>query len=210
MSAVSAGGKMTYILGLTGGIGMGKKTISNFLQTLDFKILDADVIARKVVEPTTPGLAELQKTFGPQIIQADQTLDRAKLGKLVFSDPKKLAQLDQIMQPLIKAEYERQLALAEQQGHKVVVIDAALLFENGYADHCDAVINVEVPKAVQLKRIMKRDHLSEKAALERIASQMSAEKRRNLATITVDSSGTVEETQAQVIKWLKINNLIEN
>ena len=101
MSAVSAGGKMTYILGLTGGIGMGKTTISNFLQTLDFKILDADVIARKVVEPTTPGLAELQKTFGPQIIQADQTLDRAKLGKLVFSDPKKLAQLDQIMQPLI-------------------------------------------------------------------------------------------------------------
>jgi dephospho-CoA kinase len=90
------------------------------------------------------------------------------------------------------------------------VIDAALLFENGYADHCDAVINVEVPKAVQLKRIMKRDHLSEKAALERIASQMSAEKRRNLATITVDSSGTVEETQAQVIKWLKINNLIED
>ncbi len=114
------------------------------------------------------------------------------------------------MQPLIRAEYEKQLALAEQKGYKVVVIDAALLFENGYADHCDAVINVEVPKALQLKRIIERDHLSEEAALERIASQMSAEKRRNLATITVDSSGTVEETQAQVIKWLKINNLIEN
>ncbi|WP_304652936.1 dephospho-CoA kinase [uncultured Ligilactobacillus sp.] len=201
---------MTYILGLTGGIGMGKTTISNFLQTLGFKILDADVIARKVVEPATPGLAELQKTFGPQIIQTDQTLDRAKLGKIVFSDPKKLAQLDQIMQPLIRAEYEKQLTLAEQKGCKVVVIDAALLFENGYADHCDAVINVEVPKAVQLKRIIERDHLSEEAALERITSQMSAEKRRKLATITVDSSGTVEETQAQVIKWLEINNLIEN
>nr|WP_309299889.1 dephospho-CoA kinase [Ligilactobacillus animalis] len=152
----------------------------------------------------------MKKTFGSQIIQADQTLDRAKLGKIVFNDPKKLAQLNQIMQPLIRAEYEKQLALAEQKGYKVVVIDAALLFENGYADHCDAVINVEVPKALQLKRIIERDHLSEEAALERIASQMSAEKRRNLATITVDSSGTVEETQAQVIKWLKINNLIEN
>lgn len=201
---------MTYILGLTGGIGMGKTTISNFLQTLDFKILDADVIARQVVEPATPGLAKLKKTFGSQIIQADQTLDRAKLGKIVFNDPKKLAQLNQIMQPLIRSEYEKQLALAEQKGDKVVVIDAALLFENGYADHCDAVINVEVPKALQLKRIIERDHLSEEEALERIASQMSAEKRRNLATITVDSSGTVEETQVQVIKWLKINNLIEN
>lgn len=167
---------MTYILGLTGGIGMGKTTISNFLQTLDFKILDADVIARQVVEPATPGLAKLKKTFGSQIIQADQTLDRAKLGKIVFNDPKKLAQLNQIMQPLIRAEYEKQLALAEQKGDKVVVIDAALLFENGYADHCDAVINVEVPKALQLKRIIERDHLSEEAALERIASQMSAEK----------------------------------
>ena len=148
---------MSYILGLTGGIGMGKTTISNFLQTLDFKILDADVIARQVVEPATPGLAKLKKTFGSQIIQADQTLDRAKLGKIVFNDPKKLAQLNQIMQPLIRAEYEKQLALAEQKGDKVVVIDAALLFENGYADHCDAVINVEVPKALQLKRIIERD-----------------------------------------------------
>lgn len=199
---------MTYVLGLTGGIGMGKTTISNFLKKFDFKILDADLISRQVISrPAT--LQQLVACFGPTIIDQNGELDRKALGTIVFNNPGKLAQLDQIMQPLIRAEYTSQLKQARQAKIPVVVIDAALLFEQNYAGKCDAVMTVSLPQELQLKRIMQRDKITKTEALKRIASQISDEKRKKMATIVIDSSGTVEETQAQVIKWLKINNLIE-
>ncbi|KRL83626.1 dephospho-CoA kinase [Ligilactobacillus apodemi DSM 16634 = JCM 16172] len=203
-----AGEKMTYVLGLTGGIGMGKTTISNFLKKFDFKILDADLISRQVISrPAT--LQQLVACFGQTIIDQNGELDRKALGTIVFNNPGKLAQLDQIMQPLIRAEYTSQLKQARQAKIPVVVIDAALLFEQNYAGKCDAVMTVSLPQELQLKRIMQRDKITKTEALKRIASQIPDEKRKKMATIVIDSSGTVEETQAQVIKWLKINNLIE-
>ncbi|MBD5069548.1 dephospho-CoA kinase [Ligilactobacillus apodemi] len=199
---------MTYVLGLTGGIGMGKTTISNFLKKFDFKILDADLISRQVISrPAT--LQQLVACFGQTIIDQNGELDRKALGTIVFNNPGKLAQLDQIMQPLIRAEYTSQLKQARQAKIPVVVIDAALLFEQNYAGKCDAVMTVSLPQELQLKRIMQRDKITKTEALKRIASQIPDEKRKKMATIVIDSSGTVEETQAQVIKWLKINNLIE-
>ena len=199
---------MTYVLGLTGGIGMGKTTISNFLKKFDFKILDADLISRQVISrPAT--LQQLAACFGQTIIDQNGELDRKALGTIVFNNPGKLAQLDQIMQPLIRAEYTSQLKQARQAKIPVVVIDAALLFEQNYAGKCDAVMTVSLPQELQLKRIMQRDKITKTEALKRIASQIPDEKRKKMATIVIDSSGTVEETQAQVIKWLKINNLIE-
>lgn len=199
---------MTYVLGLTGGIGMGKTTISNFLKKFDFKILDADLISRQVISrPAT--LQQLVACFGQTIIDQNGELDRKALGTIVFNNPGKLAQLDQIMQPLIRAEYTSQLKQARQAKIPVVVIDAALLFEQNYAGKCDAVMTVSLPQELQLKRIMQRDKITKTEALKRIASQIPDEKRKKKATIVIDSSGTVEETQAQVIKWLKINNLIE-
>ena len=199
---------MTYVLGLTGGIGMGKTTISNFLKKFDFKILDADLISRQVISrPVT--LQQLVACFGQTIIDQNGELDRKALGTIVFNNPGKLAQLDQIMQPLIRAEYTSQLKQARQAKIPVVVIDAALLFEQNYAGKCDAVMTVSLPQELQLKRIMQRDKITKTEALKRIVSQIPDEKRKKMATIVIDSSGTVEETQAQVIKWLKINNLIE-
>ncbi|MCR1900477.1 dephospho-CoA kinase [Ligilactobacillus apodemi] len=199
---------MTYVLGLTGGIGMGKTTISNFLKKFDFKILDADLISRQVISrPAT--LQQLVACFGQTIIDQNGELDRKALGTIVFNNPGKLAQLDQIMQPLIRTEYTSQLKQARQAKIPVVVIDAALLFEQNYAGKCDAVMTVSLPQELQLKRIMQRDKITKTEALKRIASQIPDEKRKKMATIVIDSSGTVEETQAQVIKWLKINNLIE-
>lgn len=207
MSALPAGAKMSYILGLTGGIGMGKSTLSAYLKTLDFCVLDADQIARKVVMKGTPGLRQLVQTFGPAILTAEGELDRATLGKIVFNEPKMLARLNTVMIPLIRKEYLAQIAQASTA--KVIVLDAPLLFEQGYDELCDAVITVSLPQALQLKRIMERDHLSKEAALARIKQQLPDEIRRKKATVVLDSSGTVEETRAQMIKWLKTNHLIE-
>ena len=207
MPSMSAGAKMSYILGLTGGIGMGKSTLSTYLKTLGFCVLDADQIARKVVKKGTPGLRRLVQTFGQKILTPEGDLDRTILGKIVFDDPKMLAKLNTVMIPLIKAEDLTQIAHAKSA--KVIVLDAPLLFEQGYDELCDAVVTVSLPQTLQIKRIMARDHLAKEDALARIKHQLPDEIRRKKATVVLDSSGTVEETRAQMIKWLKTNHLIE-
>lgn len=201
---------MTYVLGLTGGIGSGKSTLSDFFKELGFKIIDADIVAREVVKKDSLGLKQIVAVFGQEVLAFDQTLDRKKLGALVFNDSEKLTQLNEIVHPLVKKTMLEKLALEKEQGAKVVVLEVPLLFETGYEKYCDAVVNVYVNKELQVKRIMERDHLSENEANKRIESQLAAEKRKEKATFTVDSSGTVEQTRAQVIKWLKINKLIES
>lgn len=198
---------MTYILGLTGGIASGKSTVSAYLAQNGALIIDADLIARQVVAKKSSGLKQIVAKFGGEILTASGELDRKKLGKLVFSNKELLKNLTDITGPLIRAEILREIEAAKKAQVKLVVLDIPLLFETGYQTLCDKVMVVTIPSEVQLERVMKRDNLSAAEARKRIANQLPASKRNELADVLIDNSKSVAETYQQVLKWLKIEAL---
>ncbi len=199
--------KMTYILGLTGGIASGKSTVSAYLAQNGALIIDADLIARQVVAKKSSGLKQIVAKFGGEILTASGELDRKKLGKLVFSNKDLLKALTDITGPLIRAEILREIEAAKKAQVKLVVLDIPLLFETGYQTLCDKVMVVTIPSKLQLERVMKRDNLSAAEARKRIANQLPASKRNELADVLIDNSKSVAETYQQVLKWLKIEAL---
>lgn len=194
---------MSYILGLTGSIATGKSTVAKLFLSAGIPVVDADLGARAVVLPGAPGLADIIKHFGGTYLLPDGTLDRKRLGALIFSDSKKRAELDALLKERImhwiNAEKERYI----REGHDLIVLDIPLLYEGGYEDSCDAVMVVYVPEDIQLQRLMSRNHLEEKEAVERMRSQLSIEKKKALADFVIYNSGTIEETEKQVNKWLR-------
>lgn len=198
---------MTYILGLTGGIASGKSTVSAYLTQNGALIIDADLIARQVVAKKSSGLKQIVAKFGGEILTASGELDRKKLGKLVFSNKELLKALTDITGPLIRAEILREIEAAKKAQVKLVVLDIPLLFETGYQTLCDKVMVVTIPSKLQLERVMKRDNLSAAEARKRIANQLPASKRNELADVLIDNSKSVAETYQQVLKWLKIEAL---
>lgn len=198
---------MTYILGLTGGIASGKSTVSAYLAQNGALIIDADLIARQVVAKKSSGLKQIVDKFGGEILTASGELDRKKLGKLVFSNKELLKALTDITGPLIRAEILREIQAAKKAQVKLVVLDIPLLFETGYQTLCDKVMVVTIPSKLQLERVMKRDNLSAAEARKRIANQLPASKRNELADVLIDNSKSVAETYQQVLKWLKIEAL---
>lgn len=198
---------MTYILGLTGGIASGKSTVSAYLAQNGALIIDADLIARQVVAKKSSGLKQIVAKFGEEILTASGELDRKKLGKLVFSNKELLKALTDITGPLIRAEILREIQAAKKAQVKLVVLDIPLLFEAGYQTLCDKVMVVTIPSKLQLERVMKRDNLSAAEARKRIANQLPASKRNELADVLIDNSKSVAETYQQVLKWLKIEAL---
>ena len=198
---------MTYILGLTGGIASGKSTVSAYLAKNGALIIDADLIARQVVAKKSSGLKQIVAKFGGEILTASGELDRKKLGKLVFSNKELLKALTDITGPLIRAEILREIEAAKKAQVKMVVLDIPLLFETGYQTLCDKVMVVTIPSKLQLERVMKRDNLSAAEARKRIANQLPASKRNELADVLIDNSKSVAETYQQVLKWLKIEAL---
>ncbi|WP_369351495.1 dephospho-CoA kinase [Ligilactobacillus agilis] len=198
---------MTYILGLTGGIASGKSTVSAYLAQNGALIIDADLIARQVVAKRSSGLKQIVAKFGGEILTASGELDRKKLGKLVFSNKELLKALTDITGPLIRAEILREIQAAKKAQVKLVVLDIPLLFETGYQTLCDKVMVVTIPSKLQLERVMKRDNLSAAEARKRIANQLPASKRNELADVLIDNSKSVAETYQQVLKWLKIEAL---
>ena len=198
---------MTYILGLTGGIASGKSTVSAYLAQNGALIIDADLIARQVVAKKSSGLKQIVAKFGGEILTASGELDRKKLGKLVFSNKDLLKALTDITGPLIRAEILREIQAAKKAQVKLVVLDIPLLFETGYQTLCDKVMVVTIPSKLQLERVMKRDNLSAAEARKRIANQLPASKRNELADVLIDNSKSVAETYQQVLKWLKIEAL---
>ncbi|MBL1056716.1 dephospho-CoA kinase [Ligilactobacillus agilis] len=198
---------MTYILGLTGGIASGKSTVSAYLAQNGALIIDADLIARQVVAKRSSGLKQIVAKFGGEILTASGELDRKKLGKLVFSNKELLKALTDITGPLIRAEILREIEAAKKAQVKLVVLDIPLLFETGYQTLCDKVMVVTIPSKLQLERVMKRDNLSAAEARKRIANQLPASKRNELADVLIDNSKSVAETYQQVLKWLKIEAL---
>lgn len=188
---------MIRVVGLTGGIATGKSTVSRMLRELGVDVIDADAVAREVVEPGTPGLAAVARRF-PGVVGLDGRLDRAKLGARVFFDPAERAALNAILHPLIQEEVRRRTAELERQGKSLVVYDAALLIENGLHRSMDAVVVVSAPEDVQRQRLMARDHLTREEADARIASQLPLREKLEHATWVVDNGGAPEATRAQV------------
>lgn len=199
---------MSMVLGITGGIATGKSTVVHFLRQQGFPVVDGDMIARQVVEPNTLGLAAVVETFGADILQEDSTLNRKKLGSLIFSDDRKREQLNAILGPIIRLEILRQID--DYKTHSSLVIaDIPLLFESHYEDVMDQVAVVYIPEEIQEQRLMVRDQLTKEEAKQRIKSQMPIEEKKQLADIVFDNQGSQLETQQQVEKWLKEHHFLK-
>lgn len=184
-------------IGLTGGIGSGKSTVAARLAQLGAVLIDSDQLAREVVSVGSPGLARVVERFGPDVLAPDGSLDRPRLGQLVFSDPAALADLNAITHPLIRARSEALNAEAVASGAAAVVHDIPLLVENKLAAGFDKVIVVEAPLEARLSRLAGRG-LDPETARARIAAQASDEQRREVADIVLDNSGSVAELIGQV------------
>lgn len=188
-------------LGLTGGIACGKSTVSGWLAEYGARVLDADQVARAVVEPGTPGLADVARAFGPGVLRADGALDRAQLGARVFADADARQRLNALLHPRIVAGLRRELDDAAAEGVALAVIDAALLFELGLDRWCDAVLTVESSPELQVARLMARNGLDPIAARQRIESQWSRAQREERATWTLDNRGTLVELRSTFESW---------
>ncbi len=183
-------------VGLTGGIGAGKSEVARRLAAYGAVLIDADAVAREVVEPGTPGLAAIRETFGPDVLRPDGSLDRERLGDLVFADPELRAKLNGIVHPLVR---DRMAALeAEAAGAEVVVHDIPLLAEGGGAALFDDVVVVDVSPRVQLERLVRERGLSREQAQARMAAQASRDDRLAVATLIVDNSGSLSELDREV------------
>ncbi|MFF3456065.1 dephospho-CoA kinase [Streptomyces sp. NPDC002730] len=190
-------------VGLTGGIGAGKSEVSRLLVSYGAVLIDADKIAREVVEPGTPGLAAVVEAFGPDILAADGTLDRPRLGSIVFSDPDRLAALNAIVHPLVGA---RSMELEGTAGPDAVVIhDVPLLTENNLATLYDLVIVVDASPETQLDRLVRLRGMAESEARARMAAQATREQRRAIADLVIDNDGPLEQLEPQVRKvWAEL------
>jgi dephospho-CoA kinase len=192
------------IIGLTGGIATGKSTVSNMLRERGAAIVDADRVAREVVEPGEPALQEIVNRFGSEILNEDGTLNRKKLGGIVFADPARRKELEAITHPAIRARMrERMAALASEDPDRLIVADIPLLFEGGLQRQYECVLLVYVPREIQKERLMKRDGLTEAEAEKRLAAQMDIEEKKRLADYVIDNRGTLEETSRQVDEFLR-------
>ncbi|HEX4015676.1 MAG TPA: dephospho-CoA kinase [Frankiaceae bacterium] len=184
-------------VGLTGGIGAGKSTVARMLASHGAVIVDSDAIARQVVAPATPGLAEIVEEFGPGVLQADGTLDRPGLGRIVFNDSRALRRLEQITHPKIQDESARLIADAEEADAPVMVHDIPLLVESGVAGTFEAVIVVEASDEIRLERLEGRG-LPREQALERMKAQATNEQRRAAATYLIVNDGSTDDLRARV------------
>ena len=183
-------------VGLTGGIGAGKSEVSRLLVERGAVLIDADRIAREVVEPGTPGHAAVVEAFGEDILAEDGSLDRPRLGAIVFNDPEKLATLNSIVHPLVGAR-SRELEEAAPED-AVVVHDVPLLTENGLAPLYDVVIVVDASPETQLDRLVRLRGMSEEDARARMAAQATREQRRAIADIVIDNDVPLDELERRV------------
>jgi dephospho-CoA kinase len=187
-------------VGLTGGIGSGKSEVSRRLAAHGAVIIDADVAAREVVAPGTPGLAQIAEAFGPEVLGADGALDRERLGAIVFRDPALRAKLNAIVHPLV-GEWMRaaeRAAADPARDDLIVVHDVPLLAENGRAGDFDLVIVVDVPPQVQVERLVSQRGMTPDQARARMAAQASRPQRLAVADLVIDNSGSLDDLDRRV------------
>ncbi|UWE04492.1 dephospho-CoA kinase [Laceyella sacchari] len=194
------------IFGLTGGIATGKSTVAEMLQRHGAVIVDADKVARQVVEPGEEGLSRIASVFGDEVISREGTLDRPALGRIIFHDEKARRKLNELLHPLIMDKMRRDTEKVRQtEPHAVIIWDVPLLIEEKMTDLVDEVILVYVPQQVQLARLQARDHLDSDEAAARLAAQLPIDEKKRWADYVIDNSGTREETAMQVARlWSEL------
>ena len=185
-------------LGLTGGIACGKSTVAAWLTRQGAHLIDADTIARELVEPGTPGLRAVVERFGAAMLQADGRLDRGRLGARVFSSPTDLAALNAILHPGIAARIRAEVARAVEARVALAVVDAALLLELGLDEACDGVLLVDCDPHDQVARLRHRNGLDEAAAWARVRAQLPASERRTRADWVIDNRGSLDELAGEI------------
>jgi len=185
-------------VGLTGSIGVGKSFVAGVLAELGCHVLDADLTAREVVEPNSVALKKLVAEYGPEVLQPDGALDRARLGALVFGDAQRRSTLNSILHPYIIARQDellREWEAVDPEG--IAIVDAALMIESGGYKRFDKLIVVHCRPEIQLQRLMLRNALSREEAEKRISAQMSQEEKKKFADYLIDTSEGFDDTRRQ-------------
>ena len=186
------------LVGLTGGIASGKSTVAKILTELGAAIVDADMLSREVVAPGHDGWKEIVATFGDDVLQADQNLDRQKLRTLIFNNPDARKQLEAIIHPRVRALAERRIREHGEAGYAVVVYEVPLLFEGNLQEWLRPVILVACNVDIQRQRLQQRDGLDPTAAQKHIDAQMSLEDKRKLADYVIENDGSLADLESQV------------
>lgn len=192
------------IIGLTGGIASGKSTVSNYLASKGIKIIDADKISRSIYDIGSKAYVSVVKEFGVEILNDDKTINRRKLGNIVFADKERLNILNKITHPIIFDEIKRQIMELTIQGSSICVLDAALLIESGWYKVTDLKWLVYVNRETQIKRLIERDKISKEEAINRIKAQMPFEEKVKYADFIIDNNSSIRYTYEQVDILLNI------
>lgn len=192
------------VIGLTGSIASGKSAVAKMLEEKGAYLLDADLLAREVVEPGQPAWQEIVDWLGESILRPDRKIDRAKLADLVFNDRQMLEKLNKIVHPRVSSRFVfLSEKIKEKDPDAVIVYDVPLLIEAGLQGFVDLVLLAYVPREVQLARLQSRDGLSRAGAELRLKAQMPLEEKKNYADVIIDNSGTLAETSRQVDQFWK-------
>ena len=202
---------MALIVGLTGGIVGGKSTVASMFKDLGAKIIDADKLGHSVILPQKPAWKKITRLFGKDILRNDLTIDREQLGKIVFANQILLKKLNEITHPEIMKLIKKEINLARNENHnqeKILIIDAALIYEVKIDRLMDKIIVVYIDEDEQIKRLTNRNNLSKKEALQRIKSQMPIKEKVKMADYVIDNSSSLGKTKEQVKKIWK--NLVSS
>ncbi|KAF8575790.1 CoaE-domain-containing protein [Ramaria rubella] len=191
------------MLGLTGGIGTGKSTVASLLASRGIPVIDADVLARQAVAPGTRGLSKIVSEFGAEVLKGDGSLNRPKLGAIIFNDEAKRKKLNGIVHPAVRRAMVWDVLMCWIRGKKMCVLDIPLLIEVGLWKWMGWVVVVYCSEEVQLVRLMARDGSTEEEASSRLNSQLPVSQKRSYADHILDNSGTLENTEEQVTSLIK-------
>ncbi len=192
---------MKHVVGLTGGIASGKTTVSDMFRRLGAEVVDADVLARKVVQPGSPVLDRIRERFGDEMICRDGTLNRPLLRERMIESPELRQELNAITHPeIIRMEHEE----IQASTRDLILVDAPLMIESGSHERFREIIVVYVTRDIQLKRLMKRDNITRDEAASFLSTQMDLEEKKRFATYLIDNSGTLEDTASQVVRLYEV------
>ncbi|MED4464097.1 dephospho-CoA kinase [Metabacillus fastidiosus] len=193
---------MTLIIGLTGGIASGKSTVSNMFKEKNITVVDADQIARDVVEIGKTAYKEIVQHFGKEILNNDETINRAKLGSIIFQSEEERKILNNIVHPEVRKEMMRQTEIAKENKEEIVVLDIPLLYESNLTHLVHKTLLVYVDENVQVKRLMERNNYTYEEAKMRMEAQLSLEDKLKLADHVINNNGTIGETEEQLNKLI--------
>ncbi len=189
---------MTLVIGLTGGIASGKSTVANMLKEQGITVIDADIEARLAVEPGEIAYNKIVEHFGRNILLEDGTINRAKLGEIIFNNKEERIVLNGIVHPAVRERMNEKKEAAIERNESIVIMDIPLLFESKLTEQVERSLLIYVDEVTQLKRLMERNHYTENEAMARIQSQMPLKEKQALTDFLIDNSGTLEQTKAQL------------